>query len=49
MEIIMVAHTYTAKGFIWPLFYAGAFYLVFCGVLTLLFRWIERKLSYFRV
>jgi polar amino acid transport system permease protein len=49
MEIIMVAHTYTAKGFIWPLFYAGAFYLVFCGVLTLLFGWIERKLSYFRV
>lgn len=49
MEIIMVAHTFTAKGLIWPLFYAGAFYLLFCGVLTLLFGWIERKLSYFRV
>lgn len=49
MEIIMVAHTFTAKGLIWPLFYAGAFYLLFCGVLTLLFGYIERKLSYFRV
>ncbi len=49
MEIIMVAHTFTAKGLIWPLFYAGVFYLVFCGILTLLFGWIERKLSYFRV
>lgn len=49
MEIIMVAHTFTAKGLIWPLFYAGAFYLLFCGILTLLFGYIERKLSYFRV
>lgn len=49
MEIIMVAHTFTAKGLIWPLFYAGAFYLLFCGILTLLFGWVERKLSYFRV
>lgn len=49
MEIIMVAHTFTAKGLIWPLFYAGVFYLLFCGILTLLFGYIERKLSYFRV
>lgn len=49
MEIIMVARTFTAKGLIWPLFYAGAFYLLFCGILTLLFGFIERKLSYFRV
>ncbi len=49
MEIIMVAHTFTTKGLIWPLFYAGVFYLLFCGILTLLFGWIERKLSYFRV
>ena len=49
MEIIMVAHTFTAKGLIWPLFYAGVFYLLFCGILTLLFGYIERRLSYFRV
>lgn len=49
MEIIMVAHTFTSKGLIWPLFYAGAFYLLFCGILTLLFGYIERKLSYFKV
>jgi len=49
MEIIMVAGTFTAKGLIWPLFYAGLFYLAFCGLLTILFNFIERKLSYFRV
>lgn len=49
MEIIMVANTYTAKGLIWPLFYTGAFYLAFCGILTLLFGYVERRLSYFRV
>ncbi len=49
MEIIMVAFTYTTKGVIWPLFYTGVFYLVFCGGLTLLFGFIERKLDYFRV
>ena len=49
MEIIMVANTFTAKGLIWPLFYTGVFYLAFCGILTLLFGYIERRLSYFRV
>lgn len=49
MEIIMVAFTYTTKGVIWPLFYTGVFYLVFCGGLTLLFGFVERKLDYFRV
>ncbi|MBE7086910.1 MAG: amino acid ABC transporter permease [Clostridiales bacterium] len=32
-----------------PLFYAGLFYLVFNGLLTLLFNWIEKKLSYYKV
>ena len=31
-----------------PLVYAGAFYLIFNGVLTILFGKIEKKLSYFR-
>jgi len=49
-EIIMVAQEYvTAKALIWPLFYSGAFYLVFCGLLTILFSRIEKKLDYFRV
>lgn len=37
-----------SSGIIWPLFYTGAFYLIFSGLLTLLFRYIEDKLSYFR-
>ena len=35
-------------GVIWPLFYTGVFYLVFNGLLTLLFGYIEKKLSYFK-
>ncbi len=34
---------------LWPLFYAGAFYLVFNGLLTLLFGFIEKKLNYYKV
>lgn len=37
-----------SNGLTWPLFYTGVFYLVFVGVLTLLFNYIERKLDYFR-
>lgn len=36
-----------ASGITWPLFYTGVFYLIFVGILTLLFNYIERKLSYF--
>lgn len=38
-----------SAGIIWPLFFTGVFYLAFTGVLTLLFRALERKLSYFRI
>lgn len=49
VEVIRAGENYiTSAGLIWPLFYTGAFYLVFCGVLTLLFGAIEKKLSYFR-
>ena len=34
---------------IWPLFYAGVFYLIFNGGLTLLFGYLEKKLSYYKV
>jgi polar amino acid transport system permease protein len=47
-EIIMVAERFTAKGLIWPLFYTGVFYLVFNGLLTLLFSHIEKKLNYYK-
>lgn len=34
---------------IWPVFYAGVFYLVFNGLLTLLFGYMEKKLNYYKV
>ncbi len=37
-----------SAGIIWPLFYTGAFYLIFSGLLTILFHYIEQKLDYFR-
>ena len=49
IEIIRVADIFASKALIWPLFYAGAFYLVFVGVLTLLFGYIEKKLDYYKV
>lgn len=47
-EIILSAERFAGKGLIWPLFYTGAFFLLFCGVLTLLFSWMEKKLDYYR-
>lgn len=38
----------TTKGLIWPLFVAGAFYLIFVGLLTVMFNRIEKKLDYFK-
>ncbi len=37
-----------SSGIIWPLFYTGAFYLIFSGLLSLLFARIEKRLDYFR-
>lgn len=49
MELTKVGESYIkAQGITWPLFYTGVFYLAFVGLLTLLFRYIERRLSYFR-
>ena len=39
------SHSYS--GLLWPLFFTGVYYLLFNGVLTLLFGWVEKKLSYF--
>ncbi len=36
-------------GIIWPLFFTGVFYLVFVGILSVLFAYIEKKLNYYKV
>jgi len=36
------------KAIIWPIFYIGAFYLLFSGILTLIFGYVEKRLNYFR-
>ena len=47
-EIIWAGESFIKKGMIWPLFYTGVFYLVFNGLLTILFARAEKKLNYFR-
>jgi polar amino acid transport system permease protein len=48
-EIIKQANELAAtKALVWPLFYTGAFYLVFVGFLTIVLGKVEKKLSYFR-
>ncbi len=47
-EIIWAGESFIKKGLLWPLFYTGAFYLAFSGLLTLLFGYIEKKLNYYR-
>lgn len=49
-EIIWSAQAYIKlNGLIWPLFYTGAFYLAFSGLLTLLLGRLEKKLGYFKI
>ena len=49
-EIIWNAQAFIkSSGLIWPLFYTGVFYLLFCGILTIVFGRVEKKLDYFRV
>ena len=47
-EILLAAERFAGKGLIWPLFYTGVFFLIFNGVLTVLFGYIEKKLDYFK-
>lgn len=47
-EILMHATDFTSQGIIWPLFYTGAFFLLFNGVLTILFGKIEKKFDYYK-
>lgn len=49
-EILFMAfNRYVSKGIIWPLFYSGVFYLIFVGLLTIVFHYIEKKLSYYKL
>ncbi len=48
-EIIWAAQKFVkSDGLLWPLFYTGAFYLIFSGLLTILFNKIEKKLDYYK-
>ena len=49
VEILQAAQNFAAYGLMWPLFYTAVFYLAFVGILTLLFGYFERKLSYYKV
>ncbi len=48
-EIIKQAEIFAAKAIIWPLFYTAVFYLIFVGALTLLFGYLEKKQSYYKI
>ena len=48
VEILKEAEIMATRGMVWPLFYTGVYYLVFVGVLTLLFGYLEKRLDYFR-
>ncbi len=47
-EILMNAKDFSMEGLIWPLFYSAVFFLLFCGVLTILFSFLEKKLNYYK-
>ncbi|MDE7191351.1 MAG: amino acid ABC transporter permease [Clostridia bacterium] len=48
-EIIFAAKSIVStKAIIWPLFYTGVFYLAMVGLLTLFFKWLEKKMNYYR-
>lgn len=47
-EVTYMGQSFIKKGLLWPLFYTGVFYLLFNGLLTVLFGKLEKKLSYFR-
>ena len=47
-ELLFAAERYTGQGLIWPLFYTSLFFLLFNGLLTLLFGYIEKKLDYYK-
>ena len=49
IDLMYKASESLLDGFIWVVFYAGLFYLLFTGLLTVMFGKIEKKLQYFKV
>ena len=47
-EVIWAGEQFIKKGLIWPLFYTGAFFLIFSGILTIALNKLEKKLDYFK-
>ena len=48
-EIVWNAQSFIKfNGLLWPLLYSGLFYLVFSGLLTVVFGKIEKKMDYFK-
>ncbi len=49
-EIIYNAQKFIkSAGLLWPLFFTAVYYLVFCGALTLIFGYVEKKLDYYKI
>lgn len=48
-ELMFVANLKLKTGLIWPIFYAGLFYFIFNGIVTIILSKVEKKLSYFKV
>lgn len=49
IELVKSAQDIIAqKSIIWPLFYVGAFYLLFTGIVTLLLNFAEKKMNYYQ-
>ena len=51
VEILKYAEDYANPPYnaLWPLFYSAVFYLIFVGALTLLFGYLEKKQSYYKI
>ena len=49
VELIQAAQNFAGYGLMWPLFYTAGFYLAFVGILTIVFGFFEKKLSYYKV
>lgn len=47
-EVLLCADRFAKKGLIWPMFSTGIYFLIFNGVLTLLFSYIEKKMNYYK-
>ena len=48
VELVQAAQQIVAqKALIWPMFYIGAFYLLFSGLLTIVLNRVEKKLNYY--